>query len=313
MHRSIGHPTAVAVCATLVAALLAATGCSSRKAPKSVASTAVPRPMARTLGLAHPESVRYDSAADVYYVSVINGDPAAHDDNGFIDVVSADSFRVILTLVRGGQNGVTLDAPKGLAVSGDTLWVADIDAVRAFDKHNGSPLLSVDLKPLHARFLNDVAVGGDGAVYVTDTGTGDSTNAGGNVIFRIADGRASVALASPALAAPNGIAWSPQLHRFLLAPGGKDVQTWAPGDRAPVPFAAGPGTYDGIEPLADGRIVVTSWADSAVHIIQDGQMTTWIRHVNGPADIGVDVRRGRVALPRLVENRVEYFLLPVGR
>ncbi|HEY5219027.1 MAG TPA: hypothetical protein VIJ16_04420, partial [Gemmatimonadaceae bacterium] len=159
----------------LAAVMIAATSCSSHNGTKSAIAHALPRPIAQTTGLAHPESARYDSAADVYYVSNINGDPAARDDNGFIDIVSADSFKVILTLVRGGKNGVTLNAPKGLALAGDTLWVADIDAMRAFNKHDGALLQSIDLTPLHATFLNDVAVGGDGAVYVTDTGTGDST------------------------------------------------------------------------------------------------------------------------------------------
>ncbi len=291
--------------AFLLVALCLSAGCWSHSATKPTAS--IP-PIGTTTGLAHPESVRYDSAADVYYVSNINGDPSAHDDNGFIDVVSADSFKVLLTLVRGGRNGVTLDAPKGLALTGDTLWVADIDYVRAFDKHDGALLESIDLEPFHAAFLNDVAVGGDGAVYVTDTGTGDSTS--GNVIYRISHGRATVALATPRLDAPNGITWDAALRRFLLAPGGPDVQTWALGDTAPVALVPGPGSYDGIEVLHDGRILVTSWADSSLHVIANGVMSRWIRGLASPADIGVDTRRNIVAVPRLGENEVEYFRIP---
>lgn len=283
----------------------AAAACSYHRATKSTASV---RPVGVTLGLAHPESVRYDSATDVYYVSNINGDPSAHDGNGFIDVVSADSFKVILTLVHGGTNE-QLSAPKGIALVGDTIWVADIDTLRAFDKHDGHSLGVVDLVPLHAVFLNDVAIGGDGAVYVTDTGSGDSSATGGNVIFRVAGGKATVALATPALAAPNGITWDAANNRFLLAPGGKSIQTWSPGQKAPAPFIVGPGGYDGIEVLADGRILVTSWADSALHVIRGGVMTTWIRGLNGPADIGVDTRRGIVAVPRLLDDRVEFFRL----
>lgn len=287
-----------------LAPLLAVTaGCSSHLATNSTASV---KPLGITAGLSHPESVRYDSVSDVYYVSNINGDPSAHDGNGFIDVVSADSFKVILELVHGGPN-TALSAPKGMAISGDTLWVADIDTVRAFDKHSGDVLATVDLAPFHAAFLNDVTIGGDGAVYVTDTGTGDSTDATGNVIYRITGGKATVALATPELAQPNGITWDATGQRFLLAPGGRSVQTWTPPQKTPVPLITGPGTYDGIELLADGRILVTSWADSALHAISDGVMSTMISGLNGPADIGVDTRRQVVAVPRLMDDRVEYF------
>ncbi len=290
----------------LAAAVSLSGACSSHSATKSTASVV---PLGVTLGLAHPESVRYDSAADVYYVSNINGDPSAHDGNGFIDVVTADSFKVILVLVHGGP-GVALSAPKGLALAGDTLWVADLDTVRAFDKHDGHLLQTVDLAPLHASFLNDMAVGPDGAVYVTDTGTGDSTHKTGNAIYRVAGGQASVALSTPALDDPNGITWDSAGNRFLLAPGGRTIQTWTPGQKAPKPLINGPGGYDGIEVLADGRILVTSWADSALHVVNQGVMSKWIGGLNGPADIGVDTRRHVVAVPRLLDDRVEFFRIP---
>jgi hypothetical protein len=35
---------------------------------------------------------------------------------------------------------VTLDAPKGITLHGDTLRVTDIDVLRAFDRHTDAPL-----------------------------------------------------------------------------------------------------------------------------------------------------------------------------
>lgn len=55
-------------------------------------------------------------------------------------------------------------------IVGDTLWVADIDAMRAFNKRTGAVIATVDLRPRGAVFLNDVAAGPDGALYITDTG-----------------------------------------------------------------------------------------------------------------------------------------------
>lgn len=113
------------------------------------------------------------------------------------------------------------------------------------------------------------------------------------------------------LNAPNGIALDAS-GWFWLAPMGSDaVQRWLPGT-APAAAARGPGGFDGIEPLPDGRILVTSWSDSAVHVLQGERIEPLIRGVPSPADLGVDTRRGRVIIPLLQENRVEIWTLPRG-
>src|SRR5436305_14036847 len=115
-----------------------------------------------------PVAAVHDTKRDVYLVSNINGEGTARDGNGSISIVSPDGFTVT-PFVEGGRGGAVLNAPKGLAIAGDVLWVADIDHVRAFDRESGKPLRDVDLAPLGAIFLNGVAAADDGGVYVTDT------------------------------------------------------------------------------------------------------------------------------------------------
>ena len=62
---------------------------------------------------------------------------------------------------------MTLNAPKGMAIVGDTLWVADIDAVRGFNRKSGALVANIAVPG--AKFLNDVTAGPDG-LYITDTG-----------------------------------------------------------------------------------------------------------------------------------------------
>src|SRR6266699_3609510 len=126
--------------------------------------------VATVLGFLAPESVLHDSAQDIYFVSNINGSPMAKDNNGFISRVRPDGAVENLKFIEGGRSGVTLNAPKGLALEGDTLWVADIDAVRAFDAKTGAAIDTVSLSKLGAVFLNDIVVGLSGALYITDTG-----------------------------------------------------------------------------------------------------------------------------------------------
>jgi sugar lactone lactonase YvrE len=306
----------------VAAATLGAVACGrDRSAPKEakgpVVDSTAPGLAATTNGFKMPESVRYDSANDVFYVSNINGGDLARDNNGFISRMKSDGTIDSLELIAGGRGGVTLNAPKGLALIADTLWVADIDAVRGFNVHTGAVVATVDLTPFHPLFLNDICVGGDGALYVTDMGVkeiGDSTIhvAGGDRIFRIdAAHKATIALATDSLHWPNGITWDKSGNRFIIVPMGNvpQVLAWRPGTAAPVIIGYGPGQYDGVEILADRRLIVTSWADSTVSI-RDGNVRSAIRQLPSPADIGIDTRRMHIAVPLLTKDRVEILTIP---
>ena len=263
-------------------------------------------------GFKTPESVKYDAAQDVYFVSNINGNPSAKDGNGYISRVKGDGSAVdSMMFIAGGRGGATLHAPKGMAIVGDTLIVADIDAVRMFNARTGAPVGSVSFAASKANFLNDVAVGGDGAIYITDTGirfssTGEMSHPGPDRVFKVVGRTGSEVVADSALGAPNGIAWDQANNRFILGSfAGKALLAWTPGS-APTALASGPGQYDGIEVLGDGRILATSWADSTVYSVRGGTMTKLVTGVNSPADIGVN-GKGVLAVPSFMENRVEFW------
>jgi len=287
--------------------------------PAGSAATSNQMKMGETGGMNVPESVKYDADMDVFFVSNINGNPSQKDGNGFIAVVRADSTSVVKMLAEsgkapaGGGKAVTLNAPKGMAIKGDTLWVADINVVRAINKRTGASI--ADVTVANSTFLNDVAIGPDGAVYVTDTGiafdaNGGMTHPGVNRIFRIAGGKVTTVAEGDSLRNPNGLAYDAAGKRWLLAPfDGKDVQAMADGSKSATIVSSGPGQYDGIELLGDGRIAVSSWADSAVYIISNGTMTKAITGVDAPADIGVDTKRGIIAIPRFNAGKVEYFMI----
>ncbi|MGH7580305.1 MAG: SMP-30/gluconolactonase/LRE family protein [Gemmatimonadales bacterium] len=262
-------------------------------------------------GLRTPESARFDPELGVWFVSNIDGPPLAKDGNGFISRLTRDGKMDSLRFIAAGRGGAKLDAPKGLAIQGDTLWVADIDVARAFDKRTGKPIATVSMAG-RANFLNDAAVGPDGAIYFTDTGIANDGKGGmgapgANRVFRVLGRKATIALEFKDKPGVNGIVWDSTGARFLMVPfGDTSIYQWVPGDTAPRVVAQGPGMMDGIEPLGDRRFVVTSWADSSLFLLQDDKITRLMGGLPGPADIGLDLERGRIAVPLFTENRLTF-------
>ncbi len=114
-----------ALLAAAAVALLLAPACRRSVRPPSAT------PVVTAGGFSKPESARFDPDQNIYFVSNINGDGNAHDNNGFISRVKADGSIENLRFIAGGTGGVTLNSPNGLVLHGDTLWVVDLDAVRA--------------------------------------------------------------------------------------------------------------------------------------------------------------------------------------
>jgi sugar lactone lactonase YvrE len=295
----------------LLAAIVQAPAASSASAP--AADSARATKVAVVEGLDLPESARWDPAQDVVFVSNINGSATAKDGNGYVSRIRPDGTVEAHRFVAGGARGVTLHAPKGMALVGDTLWVADIDTLRAFHARTGAPLGAVDFAAHGALFLNDVAVGPDGSLYVTDSGfrggaDGRMQHAGPDRIFRVAPGRqVTVAVEGDALGMPNGIAWDAAGRRLLVGPlaDGADLLAWTPGDSAARAVARGPGGYDGIEPVGDGSFLISSLDARSIVRLRGGSVETVIAELHSPADIGWDAKRRRVLVPTLDGNRLE--------
>src|SRR5215510_5815377 len=81
----------------------------------------------RTEGLSNPESVVFDPTENVLYVSNVAGDAVDKDGKGFVSRLSPDGKIVTLEWAAG------LNAPKGLALAGERLYVSDIDELVAID------------------------------------------------------------------------------------------------------------------------------------------------------------------------------------
>ncbi|MEO8706749.1 MAG: hypothetical protein ABI867_42375 [Kofleriaceae bacterium] len=259
-------------------------------------------PAAILTGFSTPESVLYDAETDVYFVSNINGKPADVDDNGFISRITAENKTVELKWIDGSKPDVKLDAPKGMAISGGILWVADITVVRKFDVKTGKPMGEVKIDG--ATFLNDVAVAPDG-IYVTDMGVNAKFEpTGTDAIYSISKTNAVTAIAkAKELGGPNGVL-------------GSGSEVWVVTFRDGVMYNAKDltkkfklpkGTLDGLVSIGDGDFLVSSWEGKTVF---KGHGETWTDlhlDVESPADIGWDSKRKKLLVPNFNKDEVRLY------
>ena len=263
---------------------------------------------------ATPESVLHDEEADVYLVSNIGGNPLGPDDDGFISRVSPDGTVDSLRWIDGARGDFTLNAPKGMAIHGNTLFVADIDSVRAFDRTTGAYQGARGVPG--ATFLNDLTVGPDGTLYVSDSGlTSSFASSGTDAIHRF-DGEEAVPVAEGTeLNSPNGIvAWDDSLA--VVSFGGAGVRVIPLGGDAEgqnlgamLTTLAGD-QLDGIVRLDDGSFLVSSWGTQTIYRVpppgSDREPYVVAAGIPSPADIGWDAQRQRLLVPVFQENRLEF-------
>jgi hypothetical protein len=263
-------------------------------------------------GFDSPESAWYDSTLDVYFVSN-SGSGNGDDSHGFISRVKSDGTIDSLRFIADGRNDVTLHTPRGLAVLGDTIWVADGETLRGFDKRSGKSVGEVDFSQLDAELLNDVAIGPEGSVLVTDTRARDGDGEIFSVPVLTIEGRSrnpQRSSTNQTMRGPNGITWDRVRGRYLVASFlGNDIYSWMPKSN-PTTIATGPGRFDGIAALGDGRILVTSWNDSSLMVLRGDSLRAVVSGLPEPADFGIDNKRQRVAIPLSASNEVVIFTIP---
>jgi len=233
-----------------------------------------------------PESVYFDKAGKVLYVSNIDGEPWAKDGAGSIGKLGLDGKVIAAEWVKG------LNAPKGMALSKGTLWVADLSEVVGIDVAKGAVTTRIPVEG--ASKLNDLAVDAKGALYVSDSETKKVHKIEGKTVTTLLEN----------LKGPNGVL----AHNgaiYVLDNGGLfQVQP----DKSLKKLADGmDSSTDGVEPLKGGGFIVSAWAGVLYHVGADGSTHVLIdtrpAKANS-ADIGFDPETATVYVPTFFKNTV---------
>jgi len=261
----------------------------------------------RDVGFQTPESVLYDAAADVYLVSNVDGSPLDVDDLAFISRVRPDGSVEALRWIDATEPDIELNAPKGMAIANDVLYVADIKVLRKFDRNTGKPLGTIELPG--ATFANDVCADGQGNVYVSDSGIAAGfMPSGSDAIYRVTpDDEVSLFAKSVALGRPNGIAMSGDGLLVATFGSGELYRLDTHGQRSDV-HRPPKGSLDGVVQWK-GRVFVASWEASAVYELEGDSFVEHIGQLPTPSDIGLDEKRGRLLIPLFYDNTVVIYPL----
>jgi sugar lactone lactonase YvrE len=157
-------------------------------------------------GFSTPESVLPVPEKGILYVSNIGVQGSAESEKtGFISVLNHDGSIQELKWVTG------LKAPKGMAISGDRLYVTQVNSIAEIDIASGHLLRTFDVEG--AQFLNDIVADASGALYISDSKTG--------TVHRLKDGAITTFIKSSDFTFPNDWPWKGITYSWSRATGGQ--------------------------------------------------------------------------------------------
>jgi len=240
-----------------------------------------------------PESVLL--YRDVLYVSNVNLNPWEKDGNGFISKLDKSGNILNLKWIEG------LNGPKGMGISGKSLFIADIDQVVEAELETGKIIGSyaVEGNPQ----LNDITVGEEGTVYISGSGS--------NTIYRLKDGKPEALFTGNEGERFNGLLREKD-RMLLITSGSGQFKSVIPETGEVKVLAENMGHGDAIAPVGDGGYITTNWRGSVFYVPAEGPayklLDTEALGENA-ADACFDTAGQILYLPTFFKNQVKSYRL----
>jgi sugar lactone lactonase YvrE len=233
-----------------------------------------------------PESVLYDADNKVLYVTNIDGQPWDKDNKGSVGKVGLDGRIITVDWVSG------FNAPKGLGLYKNNLYVADVDKVGVIDIKKGT--LTQTIPVAGAEGLNDLTVDKKGVIYVSDSKT--------KKIHRIENGQVTTLLEN--LKGPNGVLIQDNDLYILDAGGLYKVEK----DKSLTKLADGmEASTDGVEHVTGKDYIVSCWVGVVYYVNGNGTKQTLLdtrEQKMNTADIGYDAKSRTLYVPTFFKNKI---------
>jgi len=249
-----------------------------------------------------PESVLYDEIRDVLYVTSFDRVEASHAGRGFISKISTTGEILDLEWVTG------LDGPCGMGILGGKLFVVEGFSTNLVEIDIETGKIIARYKAPKSKFLNDVAIGDDGTVYVSNT----SRSAPARDVYTFRDGKCDVWKTGMDLHRTNGLF----VHDGGLLAGSTgdglfkrvDLQTGHVTDIT----SLGAGVIDGIRVDNEGYYLVSHWEGQVYRVSPGGEVV----EILNVADAGLNCAdfefikpSNLLVIPTFLGNRVVAYRL----
>jgi hypothetical protein len=238
-----------------------------------------------------PESVLFNAVDKFLFVSNIDGQPWEKDGKGSVGKVGLDGKIIKVDWVKG------LNAPKGMGLYKNNLYVADIDNVVVIDVSKEAIVKRIPVEG--ASGLNDISIDSKGVVYVSDSKTG--------TLYAIENDKANpytlglnglngvLAVETDVYALANGVLWKIAADkRMEKIAGGMEAAT------------------DGIEQVNENEFIVSAWNGVIYYVKKDGsvqQLLDTREQKSNTADIGYDAKNKIVYVPTFFKNSIAAYQL----
>lgn len=268
-------------------------------------------------GFSTPESVLF--AGDRWFISNIGVEraPTGKDGDGFLtELNSVGTVTARRAMPRPGDP--PLNAPKGMAHTGNRVFVADIDRIVGYDVDTHGQVFEAPLGGEEPALINDIVVLDSRTLLASDTARG--------TVYRLDLETKRFEPVAAGMPGANGLAVDQSGQRVYVAGVGADFtggDLWAldltQNPVTPQRVGAIHGVLDGIAVLPNGNLVVSDWASAGeqpglVTVFQpDGTQVSAVKmpeNLHGPADFTLDPAGKNLWIPAMPDNRVTIVPLP---
>ena len=256
-------------------------------------------------GFSSPESTIVNK--NDLYVSNVGKElkPTQKDGDGFISKLDVNGKIKELHFIDG------LDAPKGMGIVGNTLFVADINILRGFDLSTKKEVFNVVFEGVN--FLNDITVKDSNTLFIgaSDTSAIYEVNIASKSYKKLMD-----FTVTNGLFYEDGILYAAQLGsstQNMFDGKGKLYKIDLKDNKKLTQLGTFEGVLDGVTKVGN-KVYVSDWGngkDTGIVRVYDlktkEETILKLQSFMGAADFWIDEKSKKIFMPQMIGNKVTIF------